>query len=132
MPTHVSLSKLTIANAKPRTKPYMLTDGDGLHVFIDPSGSKLWRMRYRFEGKASMISLGSFPRVSLLDARKKRDDAKRLLANGTNPSLSRKVERLRAAVAAQNTFGAVADEYVANLGGLCEPPCLDRVRNGFS
>jgi Arm DNA-binding domain len=62
----MSLSQLTITNAKPKAKPYMLTDGDGLHVRIDPSGSKLWRLRYRFEGKANMVSLGSFPSVSLL------------------------------------------------------------------
>ena len=62
-----------------------------------------------------MISLGSFPTVSLLDARKKRDDAKRLLANGTNPRSAEKWNDSTAAVAAQNTFGAVADEYLANL-----------------
>jgi integrase len=93
----------------------MLSDGDGLHLLVNESGSKLWRLRFRFAGKANMLSLGPFPTVSLLDARKKRDEAKKQLANGINPSLNRKLEKLSSVVAAQNTFGAVADEYLANL-----------------
>ncbi len=111
----MALSQFAIDRAKPKSRPYMLSDGDGLNLLVRASGNKLWRLRYRFDGKANMISLGSFPEVSLLDARRKRDDAKRLLANGVNPSLTRKMERLTAAVEARNTFGAVADEYVANL-----------------
>jgi integrase len=113
--THMALSQFAIDRAKPKARPYMLSDGDGLHLLLRASGNKLWRLRYRFDGKANMISLGSFPEISLLDARKKRDEAKRLLSNGVNPSLTRKMERLTAAAEARNTFGAVADEYVANL-----------------
>src|SRR5215471_18280154 len=89
----MALSQFAIDRARPKSRPYMLSDGDGLHLLVYASGSKAWRLRYRFEGKANMISFGSFPEVSLLDARKKRDDAKRLLANGVNPSLTRKMER---------------------------------------
>ena len=71
----------------------MLSDGDGLHLLVNATGTKLWRLRFRFAGKANMLSLGSFPTVSLLDARKKRDEAKKQLANGINPSLNRKLEK---------------------------------------
>src|SRR5262245_51256441 len=111
----MSLSHVAVTNAKAKQKPYMLSDGDGLDLLVNETGSKLWRLRFRYAGKANMLSLGSFPTVSLLDARKRRDDVKRQLANGINPSLNRKLEKLSAAVAAQNTFGAIADEYLANL-----------------
>lgn len=109
----MALSQLAINKAKPKDKPYMLSDGDGLHLQIDTSGSKLWRLRFRFGGKANMMSLGPFPAVSLKDARDKRDELKKQLAAGINPSLRKKLDRINAA--APNTFGAIADEYIANL-----------------
>jgi len=66
----MALSSFAIDRIKPKARSFMLSDGDGLHLLVYPSGSKLWRLRYRFDGKANMISLGSFPEVSLLDARK--------------------------------------------------------------
>jgi integrase len=91
----------------------LLADGDGLHLRIDSSGSKLWRIRFRFGGKANMMSLGPFPAVSLRDARDKRDDIKKQLAAGINPSLRRRLDKISAN--SPNTFGAIADEYIANL-----------------
>src|SRR5262249_21502604 len=102
------LTALAIQNAKPRGEPYMLTDGNGLHLEVTPNGSKLWRLRYRFGGKQNRISFGAYPDVSLAAARDKRDEARRLLANGKDPSQKRKQDRLTAAVAARNTFRAVA------------------------
>ncbi|WBU29622.1 Arm DNA-binding domain-containing protein [Rhodopseudomonas palustris] len=87
---------------------FRLSDGHGLSLQIEPTGSKLWRFRYRFAGKANMLSLGSFPDVSLAAAREKRDEARRLLAAGENPSQARKTAR-RAAESA-NTFGVIAEE----------------------
>jgi len=111
----MALSQFAINNAKPKDKPYLLTDGDGLHLRIHPSGSRQWRLRFRFGGKANMMSLGPYPAVSLLQARRKRDKVKEQIAAGINPSLSRKLEKLTATAAAQSTFGAIADEYLANL-----------------
>ena len=93
----------------------MLSDGGGLHLFVYSSGSKLWRLRYRFHGKANMLSLGSFPAVPLLTARKQRDELKEQLAAGIDSSLRKRMNKLASTAAAQNTFGAAADEYLANL-----------------
>lgn len=109
------LSALAVENAKPRDKEYILTDGNGLHLLITPQGRKLWRLRYRFGGKQNMLSLGAFPDVSLASARSKRDDARKLIAEGINPSDHRRKEKLAAHVAANNTFGAVAADYLKNL-----------------
>jgi integrase len=110
----MALSQFSITNAKPKEQPYMLSDGDGLHLYIYKTGSKLWRIRYRFNGKANMLSLGSFPAVSLLAARKKRDAIKEQLASNIDPSLRKKLDRITAVTSARNTFGAIADEYLAN------------------
>jgi integrase len=111
----MALSQLAIINAKPKNKPYMLLDGEGLHLQIYTSGSRLWRLRFRFGGKANMMSLGAFPAVSLKDAREKRDQIKKQIAAGIDPSLRRKLDKINLASAGQNSFGALADEYLANL-----------------
>jgi integrase len=107
------LAQLTITNAKPQAKPYMLLDGEGLHLRIHPSGSKLWRFRFRFAGKANMMSLGPFPAVSLKEARDARDDIKKQIAAGIDPALRKKLDKIT--TNSPNTFGAIADEYLANL-----------------
>lgn len=109
----MALSQLAIINAKPKDKPYLLLDGEGLHLQIYTSGSKLWRLRFRFRGKANMMSLGAFPAVSLKEAREKRDAVKKQIAAGIDPSLRKKLDKISAASA--NSFGAIADEYIANL-----------------
>jgi hypothetical protein len=111
----MALSQFTINNAKPTDKPYLLSDGDGLHLRVHTKGGRQWRLRYRFGGKPNMMSLGPYPAVSLLQARKKRDRVKEQIAAGINPSLTRKLEKLYTAAAAQNTFGAIADEHLLNL-----------------
>jgi integrase len=116
------LSALAVENAKPREKAYLLTDGNGLHLMVTPQGSKLWRLRYRFGKKQNSLSLGSFPEVSLASARAKRDDARRLIAEGVNPSEHKKHEKLVAEIGANDTFGAIAEEYLKRLeeGGAAE------------
>lgn len=106
------LTALAIQNTKPRNTPYILTDGNGLHLEATPNGVKLWRLRYRFGGKQNRISLGAYPIVSLAAARTKRDEAHKLLADGKDPSQQRKRDRLAAAVAARNIFRAVAEEVL--------------------
>jgi Arm DNA-binding domain len=116
------LSAVKIDSAKPRDKEYTLSDGKGLHLLVMPNGSKLWRLRYRFGGKQNAMSLGSYPEISLASARAKRDDARRLIAEGVNPSEHKKHEKLVAEIAANDTFGAIAEEYLKKLeeGGAAE------------
>ena len=106
------LTALNVEHAKPKAKAYALADGSGLHLLVKTSGRRLWRFRYRFAGKANTLSFGAFPEVSLASARAKRDQVRTLLADGKDPSQNRKLERLAAAAAANNTFGAIAEEYL--------------------
>jgi integrase len=94
-----------------------LSDGGGLFLLINPKpvGSKLWRLAYRFAGKQKTLALGVYPSISLAQARQGRDEAKKLLANGIDPSIQRKTDRQLAKIAVENTFRSVAEELVAKL-----------------
>jgi integrase len=109
------LTQMAILKAAPHDKPYKLADGMGLHLLVNPNGRKLWRLRYRFGGKQNMLGLGSFPEVSLASAREKRNDARKLVAAGIDPSQKRKEDKRAATTAANNTFGVVAAELIQNL-----------------
>ncbi len=113
------LTQFAILKAAPKEKSYKLSDGQGLYLLIEPSGSKLWRFRYQWQRKEQMLSLGSYPEVSLAQARQKRDDARKLVADGKNPSDVRREEKLKRAVAAANTFGAIALEPQRDHRGCC-------------
>lgn len=106
------LTHFQLTNAKPAAKPYKLSDGGGLHIIVKPSGSKLWRLKYRFLGKERLLSFGEFPLFSLAEARTKRDEAKKLLASGVDPNVKKKLDQLAAETAARNTFGLVAEEFI--------------------
>jgi integrase len=110
----MSLTDFAIKKAKPQDKPFKLADGGGLHLVIQPNGSKLWRLKYRIAGKEKLLSFGPYPVMTLAEARRKRDEAKRLLTNGTDPSVQKRQDKIAAGVAARNTFGAVAAEVLAN------------------
>ncbi|ENL7652166.1 tyrosine-type recombinase/integrase [Enterobacter cloacae] len=105
------LTDLEIRRSKPREKPYTLNDGSGLSLLIEPNGSKGWRFRYRFDGKPKMLSLGTYPLVSLTDARQKRDEAKKLVVSGINPSDVRKRDKQERQNEIGNTFEAIAREW---------------------
>ncbi|MGA8613648.1 MAG: integrase arm-type DNA-binding domain-containing protein [Xanthobacteraceae bacterium] len=109
------LSALAIQNARPRQKPYKLADGDGLHLLVQPNGKKLWRLRYRFAGKENMLVLGPLAAVSLASARSKREAARKLLAEGVDPSHQRKHDKRTAAIAARSTFAAIVEEHLKTL-----------------
>jgi hypothetical protein len=76
------LTQFAVTNAAAKDKPYKLTDGDGLHLLVRPNGSKLWRMRYRFNGQENTLAFGMFPATTIAKARAKRDEARALLASG--------------------------------------------------
>lgn len=105
----MALTDMTVRNAKPQDKAYKLTDSNGLFLFISPAGSKLWRFRYRFENKEQTFSIGPYPEISLSEARSKRNDVRKLLANGINPAQQKRDKK--EAKASIRTFEAVAREW---------------------
>lgn len=111
----MALSEFALRKAKPRDKAYKLADGGGLHVLIQPGGSKLWRLKYRFGGKEKLLSLGPYPLVTIAKAREKRDDAKRMLLEGVDPGLKKKLDKLAAETEARQTFGLIAGEYLDRM-----------------
>ena len=111
----MALSNLALSKAKPRSKGYRLADGDGLHLLVQPTGSKLWQLRYKLHGKENVLSFGRYPVVSLLEARKKRDDAKKLIAKGIDPADQRRLDKITAETARRQTFGLVAEEYIERM-----------------
>ena len=98
-------------NVKSKDKPYKLADEKGLYLFVQSSGGKLWRYDYRFNGKRKTLALGAFPDVSLADARNRRDDARKLLANETDPSETKKAVKASKAGVLANSFEIVAREW---------------------
>jgi integrase len=108
----MALSDTTIRTAKPKEKLYRLTDANGLCLEVAPTGSKLWRYRYRFDGKAKMLALGAYPAVTLQKARQKRDEVRQLLTEGTDPAEQRKAAR-EAQRADDVTFETLAREWYA-------------------
>jgi integrase len=110
--TNMPLKDVTVRNAKPTEKPRKLSDGGGLHVLIQPTGSKLWRLAYRFAGKQKTLALGVYPAVSLEEARTRRDEAKKFLARSVDPSVQRKVDKQ---AGKDSSFRGVAEEVIAKL-----------------
>ena len=109
----MALSHFDLQNAKPRDKPYKVSDGQGLHVVINPNGSVLWRLKYRFLGTERLLSLGRYPQISIHDARVKRDQALKFLSEGRDPSVEKKLSRIAAETAARTTFKLVAEDLIA-------------------
>src|SRR5205809_2442423 len=107
-----TLSDTKVRNAKPRLKPYKIADGEGLFLFVTPSGGKYWRLKYYFGGKEKLLALGVYPQISLADAREQRAEARRLLAKATDPGDAKKDAKRAAAVKRANTFEMVAREWV--------------------
>ena len=105
------LTDAKIRTAKPSHRPLKLSDGGGLHLLIQPHGSKLWRASYRFGGKQRTLALGIYPAVGLQKAREQRDAAKRLLASGIDPAAQRRIAKQIAD--GGNTFRAIAEEIIA-------------------
>lgn len=108
------LAAIEVEKAKTKANEYKLSDGLGLHLLVTPSGGKLWRFQYRFAEKQKSVALGKFPEISLADARKRRDDARTLLANGVDPDAVKKEQKLLEQLQAEidaNTFEKVAREW---------------------
>lgn len=108
----MALSDAALRALKPAEKARRYSDSGGLFVEVSPSGGKLWRLSYRFGGKQKLLALGSYPIVSLADARSERDRAKRLIRDGIDPSEKKKLDKIAAATSRAATFSAVADELL--------------------
>ena len=117
MGAFMKLTDITCKAAKPKEKPYKLADGGGLYLEVMPTGSKCWRVKYRFNKKEKRLSLGVYPVVSLADAREGREQAKKLLANNIDPSDAKRDGRRKAIREANNTFMAAALEWHENQRG---------------
>ncbi len=108
------LTDVLLRNIKPIDKVQKISDGEGLYLHVSQTGGKLWRMAYRYAGKQKTLSFGAYPAVSLKEARKRRDEAKELLAAGVDPNVEKK--RVKAQLLARekeatNTFALVAEEW---------------------
>lgn len=107
------LTNTSIKTAKPRAKSYKLFDEKGLFLLVEPTGGRLWRFKYRCSGKEKKLSLGTYPDTGLKEARDKRDEARRQLAAGIDPSQKKKADKVARALQSANTFRAVAEELIA-------------------
>lgn len=105
----MALTDIKVRTTKPSDKPFKLTDGQGMHLLINPNGSKYWRLQYRFDGKQKVLALGVYPMVSLGEARRKRDEAKKLVSDGIDPSEKKKADKIEQSEAL--TFEAVARDW---------------------
>lgn len=109
----MALTDTAIRNAKKTQKAQRLFDERGLYLEISPNGGKWWRLKYRFDGKEKRLSLGVYPDVGLKDARERRDEARKLVANGIDPSENRRAQKGARADRATNSFETVAREWFA-------------------
>jgi integrase len=108
------LTNAAILNAKPKDKPYKLTDGDGMFLLVHPNGSKYWRLKYRYANKEKILALGVYPEVSLADARERRLQARKMLAGGRDPGELKKEAKRLLLEKHENTFEVVAREWHQN------------------
>ncbi|HNY71656.1 MAG TPA: integrase arm-type DNA-binding domain-containing protein [Syntrophorhabdus sp.] len=120
----MALTDIQVRSAKPKDKDYKLSDGNGLFLLVAVSGGKRWRYKYRFGGKEKLLALGTYPDISLQEARNKLREARNQLANGFDPCVEKKALKKYKAeqiAAAENTFEAVAREWLEKFSGQWSP-----------
>lgn len=109
----MALTDVAIRAQKANRKLQKISDGDGLQLWVMPHGSKLWRYAYRFNGAQKTLSIGQYPEIGLAEARKQRDEARAMLALGTDPSQQKKLNKITKALSDSTTFDMVAEQYLA-------------------
>ncbi|MDX2210411.1 MAG: tyrosine-type recombinase/integrase [Sphingopyxis sp.] len=107
------LTDTTIRNAKPAARDYKLADSGGLFLLVTTAGGKLWRLKFRIDGKERKLALGRYPDISLSEARKRRDAAREQVALGNDPAREKQRKKIQAKLSVDNTFAAIAAEYCA-------------------
>jgi integrase len=115
------ITDTAIRNAKTVDKPVKLYDGQGMFVLVTPAGGKWWRFRYRFDGKEKLLSLGTYPDISLKDARERREAARKLIAQGIDPGAERKAEKAAVAALAGNCFESICREWLEQRKSTVDP-----------
>ncbi|MBF0503397.1 MAG: integrase arm-type DNA-binding domain-containing protein [Candidatus Riflebacteria bacterium] len=125
------LSDTAIRVVKASAKTQKLFDGGGLFLQVNPAGSKWWRLKYRFGGKEKLLSLGTYPKVTLKEAREKRDIAKRLIDSGVDPSDTRKAEKLAGVDSNSNSFEVIAREWLTKIMASMSPGHIERITCRF-
>ena len=123
----MALTDIRIRNAKPTGNAYKLSDGGGMYLLMKPDGARYWRLDYRFAGKRRTLALGVYPIISLADARKRREDARELLAKDIDPGVAKKTAARDAKLASENTFEAIAREWHANQSKRFVPAYSARI-----
>src|SRR5664280_2265568 len=108
----IPLSDMKVQKAKSKDKPVTLFDGGGLFLMVTPTGGKLWRFKYRLDGREKKIAFGAYPEISLQDARQKRDEARKQLANDIDPGAVRKAQK-QVNIESTETFEIIAREWHA-------------------
>lgn len=109
----MALTDFAIRNAKPGPKAVKLSDSAGMFLLITPAGGKLWRLKYRIDGREKLLAIGAYPEIGLSEARRRRDEARELIALGKDPSREKQREKARARIQAADTFKAISAEYCA-------------------
>ena len=123
----MSLSDTSIRNAKPREKPFKVYDGEGLYLQVTPSGGKWWRLKYRFADKEKLLSLGTYPKIGLKEARALRTAGLKLVANGVDPSENRKATKAAKVERDANSFEVIAREWLGKFSATWVPSHGDRI-----
>src|SRR3546814_8877801 len=90
----MALTDTAVRNAKPKSKPYKITDGQGLYLLVNPGGSKLWRVKYRLNGVERKLALGPYPEITLAEARSARDAARKQVAHAVDPNAAKRQARI--------------------------------------
>lgn len=111
----MALTDILIRSTRPGDKAQKLFDGGGLFLLIAPTGGKLWRLKYRFGGKEKLLALGVYPDVSLKQARERRDEARKLLADDVDPGATRKAQKAARLASAADSFEVIAREWFAKF-----------------
>jgi integrase len=127
----VPLTDVSVRSAKAKTKPTKLFDERGLFLLVTPSGGKWWRLKYRFEGKEKLLSLGTYPDITLKLAREARDSARTLVAQGIDPSVQRQATKSAREERSANSFEVIAREWYASHGPTLAPSYAVKVIRRF-
>lgn len=114
------LTDVAVRTAKPKEKPYKLADERGLFLLVNPSGSKYWRLKFRVDGKEKLLSFGTYPDVSLREARERRDEAKKLMAAGVDPAENRKAQKAARVEELSNSFEVLCREWLIQRSDTVE------------
>lgn len=117
----MALTDTAIRNTKPGEKPAKMADGGGLYLLLNPNGSRWWRLDYRFAGKRKTLSMGVYPEISLKDARERRDEARKLIAQGIDPGEQRKAQKTARNERAGNSFEVICREWLEKWRTTVEP-----------